>query len=63
MYSDDQPRWLIYRCLDSECGTLVYVAARDNAHPDSERVCLDCGGRAVLQDEPQPRSRWAREGY
>jgi hypothetical protein len=56
MNSDDQ-QWLIYRCLDPECGTLVYVGARAGRVPEEQRECLDCGGVAALQEEPRQRGR------
>jgi len=56
MYSDVNQQWLIYRCLDPECGTLVYVGARTGPKPE-QRICLDCGGVVVLQEEPRLRDR------
>lgn len=57
MYTEAGPQWLIYRCLDPECGTLVYVGVRSDQEPEEQRTCLDCGGVAALQEEPPSRRR------
>ena len=53
-------QWLIYRCQEPTCGTIVHVGSRSDQPPEEHRACLDCGGTATLQEPPRQRRR---QGY
>ncbi|MDG1480634.1 MAG: hypothetical protein P8R54_13650 [Myxococcota bacterium] len=46
----EERTWWIYQCREPDCGTVIYIGAREGQVPEPRRVCQDCDGVSELQN-------------
>ena len=54
----EERKWWIYQCQESDCGTVLYIGAREGVAPEPKRVCQDCDGTSELQNPEEFHARY-----